>query len=342
MAIVLASKPGLSSTTTLHIPKDWDPTWFRNFISNQLKGADVRNAVGANGIVVSGNISSPYATISLGGTGPVTIPFPVTITPPAGTVGLTINGATGQQAEVVNGDVTINAASSTVGLTINAAAGQYGELINGGSFAGISFVSSGGTFATNDLYLFQNTGVGQSFLGTRSATVLNFQTNSLTRLSISGAGTVTVSAPTSGTALVVNGLAGAYATTIQAPNTAGAAFGLYIQAGTNSSDVALQINNAANSVAYFKVTGDGGVAVGSGAGDEGAGTVNVNSAYYVAGAKQPVFLNTAILPLDTGWGTPTNNTVTNNFPGTGATLAQTGGAVASILLILKSLGVVGA
>jgi hypothetical protein len=91
MAIVLASKPGLSSTTTLHIPKDWDPTWLRNFISNQLKGADVRNAVGVNGISVTGTIASPYATISLG-------PGPIVLNTPAGTVALTINGAAGQDA----------------------------------------------------------------------------------------------------------------------------------------------------------------------------------------------------------------------------------------------------
>jgi hypothetical protein len=62
----LKSKPGLSGTTTLSIPKDWDATWFRWLIHNQLKGADVRNAVGVNGIIVSGNIASPYATIGLG------------------------------------------------------------------------------------------------------------------------------------------------------------------------------------------------------------------------------------------------------------------------------------
>jgi hypothetical protein len=78
MAIVLASKPGLSSTTTLHIPTTWDPTWFRNFISNQLKGADVRNAEGSGGIKVTGTLASPYATIGFGA--PVTLPGPVTIT----------------------------------------------------------------------------------------------------------------------------------------------------------------------------------------------------------------------------------------------------------------------
>lgn len=61
---VLISKPGITSASTLSIPKDWSPSWFRNLIENQLKGADVRNAVGSGGISVSGNIASPYATIS--------------------------------------------------------------------------------------------------------------------------------------------------------------------------------------------------------------------------------------------------------------------------------------
>jgi hypothetical protein len=73
MAIALKSKPGLSSTTTLNIPATWNATWFRNLISNQLKGADVRNADGANGISISGTIASPYATISIG-SGPIVIP----------------------------------------------------------------------------------------------------------------------------------------------------------------------------------------------------------------------------------------------------------------------------
>jgi hypothetical protein len=65
MTIPLKSKPGLTGASALSIPKDWDATWFRNFINNLLKGADVRNAIGANGISVTGTIASPYATIGL-------------------------------------------------------------------------------------------------------------------------------------------------------------------------------------------------------------------------------------------------------------------------------------
>lgn len=80
MAIALKSKPGLTTANTLDIPKDWDAKWFRNLISNKLQGADVRNAIPGPGISITGNISTPYATISIGGSGPVTLPGPVTIT----------------------------------------------------------------------------------------------------------------------------------------------------------------------------------------------------------------------------------------------------------------------
>lgn len=97
MTITLASKPGLSSATTLSIPTAWSAAWFRGLINSMLKGADVRNAVGAGGVTVTGNISTPYATIgfnptqtttsapSAGGAGAL----PAT---PAGYVTLLING----------------------------------------------------------------------------------------------------------------------------------------------------------------------------------------------------------------------------------------------------------
>jgi hypothetical protein len=72
----LPTKPGINGANVLSIPTEWDATWFRKFINNSLKGADVRNAIAGPGITITGNISSPYATISAtgggGGTGTVT------------------------------------------------------------------------------------------------------------------------------------------------------------------------------------------------------------------------------------------------------------------------------
>jgi hypothetical protein len=105
----------------LSIPKDWDSTWFRKFIANSLKGADVRNAIGANGITITGNISSPYATISLGG-------GPITLQPGAGgTITLTIDGAANNYSESIIG-------SNTTGQS-------YGEIITAGTNASdVSFL----------------------------------------------------------------------------------------------------------------------------------------------------------------------------------------------------------
>jgi hypothetical protein len=97
---VLATKPGINGANTLSIPKTWDATWFRSFIANSLKGADVRNAVGTNGISITGNIASPYGTIAIGA-GPIVIPAT------AGQVTLTVDGAPAQPSiSVVSGNTT--------------------------------------------------------------------------------------------------------------------------------------------------------------------------------------------------------------------------------------------
>jgi hypothetical protein len=97
MATQLPSKPGISGAKVLSIPQDWTPSWFRWFINNLLKGADVRNAQGANGITVSGNIASPYATI---GFNPSTT---TTTAPAAGGAGALPATPTGYVTIVVNG-----------------------------------------------------------------------------------------------------------------------------------------------------------------------------------------------------------------------------------------------
>lgn len=108
MAIQLKTKPGINGANVLAIPKDWDPVWFRHFVNNQLKGADVRNAVGAGGITISGNISSPYATIGFTGGGGVTQIIAgtnITISPPGGTGVVTINSTGGGGGTALPGTI---------------------------------------------------------------------------------------------------------------------------------------------------------------------------------------------------------------------------------------------
>jgi hypothetical protein len=62
----LISKPGLTPVSLgISIPTTWDRVWFKSVVANLLKGADVRNAIAGPGITITGNISTPYATISL-------------------------------------------------------------------------------------------------------------------------------------------------------------------------------------------------------------------------------------------------------------------------------------
>jgi hypothetical protein len=126
----LISKPGITNASCLSIPKTWDGTWFRSFVNSQLTGADVRNAIGANGIVVSGTIASPYATISLGGTGPIVLTNNVTINPASG-IPLTVK---------INGTTVFEVTGSLTGPTIEAYGPTAGALVDmtpdTGSFTG--------------------------------------------------------------------------------------------------------------------------------------------------------------------------------------------------------------
>lgn len=187
MTIVLASKPGLSSATTLSIPKEWDATWFRNLINNQLKGADVRNAVGVNGIKVSGNIASPYA--SIGFVAPVTIPGPVTITAPAtaGSNTLTVNGPTSgvgagirlNQTSATNDGLVINGTTGTIGpdidFTLNsvpkaiiAVASKVNENTVGSAVGDLTIQTQGG-----NILLSTNSGVSAQVLITTTGVLLS-------------------------------------------------------------------------------------------------------------------------------------------------------------------------
>jgi len=97
MPVALNTKPGINGANVLSIPNEWDATWFRKFINNSLKGADVRNAIAGPGITITGNISSPYATISGSGGGVTQIiaGTNVTISPAGGTGAVTINSTGG-------------------------------------------------------------------------------------------------------------------------------------------------------------------------------------------------------------------------------------------------------
>jgi hypothetical protein len=103
-AVVLKSKSGIGGATTqTGVPMQWSQSWFQHFVNNQLRGADVRNAVGAGGIVVSGNITTPYATITLGPTIPASLTFTgnETFAPASGNPTTVDTPATGANSAVI-------------------------------------------------------------------------------------------------------------------------------------------------------------------------------------------------------------------------------------------------
>lgn len=89
----------------------------------------------------------------------------------------------------------------------------------------------------------------------------------------SGTGDVAITAPTSGVALQVTGVANANTLSITGSSTTGQSDGLLINAGTNSSDRAVRVQNQSGSSNYFEVNGDGTVF----AGVNGASTFNIAS-----------------------------------------------------------------
>lgn len=177
-----------------------------------------------------------------------------------------------------SGAVTIASPTSGTPLSVNG--------INGNNVLAL-----GSTSASNTLIAgYQNVLAGawsvssQSTdgmaVGSDGAASLQLFTNSSTRLTIAAAGNVTIAAPSSGVAFTANAVAGARALVINAPNTASSSFGVNIVAGTNSSDQSFLINNAANTLNYFLVSGDGGVQIGSPTGGtQGLGTLNATGVF---------------------------------------------------------------
>jgi hypothetical protein len=288
---VLISKPGLTSATTLAIPTNWSASWFRSLIASYLTGADVRNAVGSGGIVVSGNITSPYATI--GFAPPVSVPAPFYVTYNDSTLFEVMqNGQAG-----FGGPASGYVVSPTYWFQ-NAGTVNVGIRDTTDSTEMLLYVYSGG-----------------AIIGSSSDSPLYIRTNNTNAIVISAAGAVTIEAPSSGNPLTVNGLASAYTGVFNASTTTGASLGVAISAGTNSSDEALLVRNAAASSNYFVVRGDGAIA----------------------------FHGASPTAQSTGWGTPTGASVVSNLVcGASASLTTTSEALGALIIYLKSIGLLGA
>ena len=97
---------------------------------------------------------------------------------------------------------------------------------------------------------------------------------------VTPAHTLVVSANTGEEGLQVNGARNQYAGSIRSSTVTGEAYGPYFRGGSNSSDIALAVDNADGTSNYFKIRGDGNVGVGASDPDQAlevGGVIHVSS-----------------------------------------------------------------
>lgn len=88
---------------------------------------------------------------------------------------------------------------------------------------------------------------------------------------------LTVNAASGSIGEIINGSSGQYALQVVAPNITNQSFGLQILAGTSSTDISLEVANAANTKNYAVFWGDGHIELGPNVGSGTAGIV-INTA----------------------------------------------------------------
>lgn len=148
-------------------------------------------------------------------------------------------------------------------------------------------------------------------------------TTGSSRLAITATGNISVSAPSSGTALTVNAVANARSAAFVGSSTSGQSFGPVINSGTTSADDAFFITNQSGGTGFFRIFGDGGIIVGAPTGgDKGAGTLNTSSTIFQN--------NVPVATVTSGTATVTLTGVTTTVTGT-AKWSLTGN-IASITL----------
>lgn len=159
----------------------------------------------------------------------------------ASTLRLSITVAGGVVVAVPTSGVALSVGSTTNGLT---AAGIGVFTIS----TGVSFISGAGEIASGNPII----------LGTSTAATVSLYTNNVSRLAVGVSGAVSIAAPSATVVgLTLTGAANADALLVQSSTTSGQAFGLEIHGGTNASDFALSIANAAATSTFFQVKGTG-------------------------------------------------------------------------------------
>lgn len=165
-------------------------------------------------------------------------------------------------------------AAPTSGITLSVGGtGSSGATPQSVFMAGSQgYISINDTVNTHEILL-GSFGSG-GFTGTFTSNEFDIRTANTARIQIDSSGGVSINAPSPAeNTLTVTAAATQNAAKFIAPNTASSSFGPLVNAGTNSSDRSFLALNAANTVSYFQVRGDGAI---EGAGSTAAALVDMS------------------------------------------------------------------
>ena len=119
---------------------------------------------------------------------------------------------------------------------------------------------------TNQFLIGKNNVAGGSsvFLSNQANSSMFFETNAQTRMTITGAGNVGIGTNSPTNKLqIANVTANTSCINAVANTTTGQSFGIALSAGTNATDYALNVRNAAQTIQLFHITGAGNVGIGT-------------------------------------------------------------------------------
>lgn len=149
---------------------------------------------------------------------------------------------------------------ATIDPELNAIATAIATKYDSASIASAPVAFANGTAALPSITFTgsTNNNTGVYLAGSNS---LGFAANGVAAGAISSGGAWSIPAPTSGVGLTVAGLAGQYVAQLNASATAGQSNGLFIKAGTNTSDITFNFQNQAGTQSYLYGLGNGEVYV---------------------------------------------------------------------------------
>ena len=164
--------------------------------------------------------------------------------------------------------------AANYGLQVYGAANNYSELIQGSLTSGASFgpLIQAGTTSTDSCFSAVNASGTVSFFSIGG----DGHGNLATGMTWTTQGSFSIGTPTAGSALNVYGEAGQHGLKVLATLTTGLSYGVFIAAGTTTTDRALTVYNQTQANPMFIVYGDGGAILGTSTTSPGQAVLRLN------------------------------------------------------------------